>query len=138
LSSMKAALIDRYGSNDVVKVADIAVPVMGPVDLLVHVHAAGVNPVDVRTRDGQLKTSLKYRFPLVLGNDLSGVVADVGAQVTRFKRGWVGPGWAATSSASPGFPRNPFARLPQLASQNGRRCQRRFRFRPTSVRRETQ
>jgi alcohol dehydrogenase len=84
---MKAALIDRYGSNEVVKVADIAVPVMGPMDLLVQVHAAGVNPVDVKTRDGQLKALLKYRFPLVLGNDLSGVVADVGAHVTRFKKG---------------------------------------------------
>jgi alcohol dehydrogenase len=84
---MKAALIDRYGSNDVVNVADIAVPVMGPLDLLVHVHAASVNPVDVRIRNGELKPLLKYRFPLVLGNDLSGVVADVGAQVTRFKKG---------------------------------------------------
>jgi alcohol dehydrogenase len=84
---MKAALIDRYGSNDVVKVADIAVPRIGPLDLLVYVHAAGVNPVDVKTRDGKLKMLLKYRFPLVLGNDLSGVVSDVGAQVTRFKQG---------------------------------------------------
>jgi len=47
---MKAALIDRYGSNDVVQVADIAVPVMGPMDLLVQVKAASVNPVDVKTR----------------------------------------------------------------------------------------
>jgi NADPH:quinone reductase-like Zn-dependent oxidoreductase len=84
---MKAALIDRYGSNDLVKVADIAVPVMGPMDLLVQVKAAGVNPVDVKTRAGRLKVLLKYRFPLVLGNDLSGVVADVGAQVRRFKQG---------------------------------------------------
>src|SRR5882672_5852535 len=83
---MKAALIDRYGSNDLVKVADIAVPVMGPMDLLVQVHAASVNPLDARTRDGKLKALLKSRFPLVLGNDLSGVVADVGAKVTRFKK----------------------------------------------------
>jgi len=84
---MKAALIARYGSNDLVKVADTAVPVIGSMDLLVQVQAASVNPVDVKTRDGQLKTLLKYRFPLVLGNDLSGVVSDVGAQVTRFKKG---------------------------------------------------
>ncbi len=84
---MKAALIDRYGSNDQVKVTDIAVPVMGRMDLLVQVHAASVNPLDAKTRDGKLKTLLKYRFPLVLGNDLSGVVADVGDQVTRFKKG---------------------------------------------------
>ena len=82
---MKAALIDRYG--DVVKVRDIAIPVMGPMDLLVRVHAASVNPLDVKTRDGKVKVLLKYRFPLVLGNDLSGVVSDAGAQVTRFRKG---------------------------------------------------
>ena len=84
---MKAAVIDRYGSNDLVKVADVAVPRMGPLDLLVQVHAASVNPLDVKTRNGELTTLLRYRFPLVLGNDLSGVVANVGAQVTRFKKG---------------------------------------------------
>jgi len=84
---MKAALIDRYGSNDLVRVTDIAAPIMGPMDLLVRVHAASVNPLDTKTRDGKLKALLKYRFPLVLGNDLSGVVSDVGAQVTRFKKG---------------------------------------------------
>src|SRR2546421_154712 len=84
---MQAALIDRYGSNDLVKVVDIAVPVMGPMDLLIQVHAAGVNLVDVRTCDGKLKTLLKYGFPLVLGSDLSGVVSDVGAEVRRFKKG---------------------------------------------------
>ena len=84
---MNAAVIDRYGKNELVRVKDIAVPVIGPMDLLVRVHAASVNPLDVKTRDGALKTLLKYRFPLVLGNDLSGEVADVGAQVTRFKKG---------------------------------------------------
>src|SRR5881396_3785047 len=84
---MKAALIDRYGSNDAVNVADIDIPILGATDLLVRVHAASVNPVDIKTRDGKLKTLLQYRFPLVLGNDLSGVVSDVGSRVTRFKKG---------------------------------------------------
>jgi alcohol dehydrogenase len=84
---MKAALIDRYGGNDQVRVGDIAAPTTGPRDVLVQVHAASVNPLDVKTRDGKLKMLLKYRFPLVLGNDLSGVVAEVGAQVTRFRKG---------------------------------------------------
>jgi NADPH:quinone reductase-like Zn-dependent oxidoreductase len=50
---MKAALIDRYGSNDRVRVADIAVPAAGPSDLLVRVHAASVNPrgMSIGTRD---------------------------------------------------------------------------------------
>src|SRR5437773_9317553 len=84
---MKAALIDRHGSNDVVRVTETEIPTVGATDLLVRVHAASVNPVDSRTRDGKLKTLLKYKFPLVLGNDLSGVVSDVGSQVTRFKKG---------------------------------------------------
>src|SRR5918912_599617 len=84
---MKAAFIDRYGSNDLVRVADVPIPAIGPTDLLVQVRAASVNPLDVKIRDGKVKTLLRYRFPLVLGNDLSGVVADVGAHVTRFKKG---------------------------------------------------
>jgi alcohol dehydrogenase len=84
---MKAALIDRYGSNDTVRVTDIHVPTLGATDLLVRVHAASVNPVDIMTREGKLKRLLTYRFPLVLGNDLSGVVSDVGSRVTRFKKG---------------------------------------------------
>jgi alcohol dehydrogenase len=84
---MKAALINRYGSNDAVSVADIDIPTLGATDLLVRVHAASVNPVDIKTREGKLKTLLKYRFPLVLGNDLSGVVSDVGSLVSRFKKG---------------------------------------------------
>src|SRR5438445_705159 len=84
---MKAALIDHYGSNDAVHVADIDIPTLDATDLLVRVHAASVNPVDIKTRDGKLKTLLRYRFPLLLGNDLSGVVSDVGPRVTSFKQG---------------------------------------------------
>ena len=84
---MKAALINRYGSNDAVNVADIDIPTMGATDLLVRVNAASVNPLDIRTREGKIRTLFKYRFPLVLGNDLSGVVSDVGSRVTRFKKG---------------------------------------------------
>lgn len=84
---MKAALIDRYGSNDAVRVAEIATPTLGATDLLVRVHAASVNPVDSRTRDGKLKPLLKYHFPLVLGNDLAGVVADAGPEVRSFRKG---------------------------------------------------
>jgi len=84
---LQSAFIDRYGSNDRVSGAHIALRLIGPLDLLVQVLAASVNPLDVKTRDGKFKMLLKYQFPLVLGNDLSGVVSDVGAQVTRFKKG---------------------------------------------------
>jgi alcohol dehydrogenase len=84
---MKAAVIDRYGSNDLVRIAEVAVPAIGPTDLLVRVRAASVNPLDVKTHRGEIKVLLKYRFPLVLGNDAAGEVVDLGAQVTRFRKG---------------------------------------------------
>ena len=84
---MKAAVIDRYGSNDLVRVAEVAVPTIGPTDLLVRVRAASVNPLDVKTRRGEVKVLLEYRFPLVLGSDLAGEVVDLGARVTRFRKG---------------------------------------------------
>jgi alcohol dehydrogenase len=82
-----AALIDRYGDNSRVRLADVPVPAVGHDDLLVKVHAASVNPVDTKIRDGKLKVLLKYRMPLVLGNDLAGTVTAVGAGVKRFKVG---------------------------------------------------
>jgi alcohol dehydrogenase len=84
---MQAALIDRYGDNSRVRLADVSVPEVGPEDLLIKVHAASVNPVDTKIRDGKLKLLLKYRMPLVLGNDLAGTVTAVGSSVKRFKVG---------------------------------------------------
>jgi alcohol dehydrogenase len=84
---LQAALIDRYGDNSRVRLADIPVPAIGPDDLLVKVHAASVNPVDTKIRDGKLKVLIRYRMPLVLGNDLAGTVTAIGANVTRFKVG---------------------------------------------------
>ncbi len=84
---MKAALLERYGRADAVRVADVPSPTIGDTDLLVQVRAASVNPLDVKTRDGQVKVLLKYPLPLVLGNDLAGVVVQAGRQVTRFKVG---------------------------------------------------
>jgi NADPH:quinone reductase-like Zn-dependent oxidoreductase len=52
---MKAALIDRYGNNERVRVDDVPVPAIGDADLLVRVQAASVNPVDAKIRDGRLK-----------------------------------------------------------------------------------
>lgn len=84
---MQAALIDRYGDNSRVRLGDVPMPVVGHDDLLVKVHAASVNPVDTKIRDGKLKVLIKYRMPLVLGNDLAGTVTAVGGGVTRFKVG---------------------------------------------------
>jgi alcohol dehydrogenase len=84
---MRAAFIRRYGGPEVVEIGEQPEPPLEADDLRVAVHAASVNPIDFKTRAGAIKRLLPYRFPLVLGSDLSGVVTDVGAQVTRFRPG---------------------------------------------------
>jgi NADPH:quinone reductase-like Zn-dependent oxidoreductase len=84
---MKAFIIDRYGSNDVVRAAEMPEPEPREDAALVRVHAAGVNPLDSKIRDGEFKLILPYRLPLVLGNEMAGVVVRVGSRVRRFKPG---------------------------------------------------
>ena len=84
---MKAFIIDRYGSNDVVRASEMPDPELRDDDVLVQIHAASVNPLDLKIRDGKMKLILPYRLPLILGNDLAGVVVRVGSRVRRFKSG---------------------------------------------------
>ena len=84
---MKAFIIDRYGSNDVVRAGEMPDPELRDDDVLVQIHAASVNPLDFKIRDGKLKLILPYRLPFILGNDLAGVVVRVGSRVRRFKPG---------------------------------------------------
>ncbi|MCA0352101.1 MAG: NADP-dependent oxidoreductase [Chloroflexi bacterium] len=84
---MKAFFIERYGNKDRVRVGDLPIPELRDTDLLIQIHAAGVNPLDNKIRDGEFKAILPYRFPLILGNDVAGVVVKVGAKVQRFKLG---------------------------------------------------
>src|SRR6266487_1925789 len=85
--TMKAFVVERYGGADTVRAADVPDPQAGAYDVLVRIHAASVNPVDLKIRDGDLKTILPLRAPFVLGNDLAGTVVAVGARVTRFAVG---------------------------------------------------
>lgn len=82
---MKAFTIDRYGAP--LRKADVAEPALGPQDVLVEIEAASINPVDEKIRTGEFKRMLRYEFPLVLGNDLAGVVTDVGSAVRSFAPG---------------------------------------------------
>lgn len=84
---MKAFIIDRYGSSEVVRASDMPEPEVRDDDVLIQVYAASVNPVDLKIRDGKLKFILPYRLPFILGTDLAGVVVRVGAGVRRFKAG---------------------------------------------------
>ena len=84
---MKAVSIYYYGGPGVLAYEDAPRPHPAPGDVLVRVHAAGINPVDWKIREGHLKEMLHHTLPLVLGWDVSGVVAALGAGVTRFKVG---------------------------------------------------
>jgi NADPH:quinone reductase-like Zn-dependent oxidoreductase len=84
---MKAFLLDRYGKTGKTRIGEVPLPRVGEGDVLIRVHAASVNPVDFKIRDGDLKQVLPFRLPLILGNDLAGVVTQVGAKVTRFRPG---------------------------------------------------
>lgn len=84
---MKAAYITGYGGNEVVAYGDLATPTIKPGDVLVDVHAAGVNPVEVAMRNGEFKSALKFRFPQVMGYDISGVVSAVAPGVAGWKVG---------------------------------------------------
>ena len=84
---MKAFILDRYGSADRVRAGDVQDPEPRKEDVLVEVHAAGVNQLDSKIRNGDFKLLLRYRLPLILGHDVAGVVARVGSRVQRFKPG---------------------------------------------------
>jgi NADPH:quinone reductase-like Zn-dependent oxidoreductase len=84
---MKAFIVDRYGNNDGVRAGEMPDPEVRGDDVLVQIHAASINPLDLKIRGGSLKLILPYRLPFVLGNDLAGVVVRVGSRVQRFKRG---------------------------------------------------
>src|SRR5438093_4898019 len=84
---MKAFIVDRYGSADRVRASEVPDPAMREDDVLIDIRAAGVNPLDSKIRDGEFKLFLTYRLPLILGNDLAGVVIGVGSRVRRFTPG---------------------------------------------------
>ncbi|MBR8837458.1 MAG: NAD(P)-dependent alcohol dehydrogenase [Stigonema ocellatum SAG 48.90 = DSM 106950] len=84
---MKAVIIRRYGSPEVLQYEDVEQPKIKPDQLLVKVHATTVNPIDWKIRQGMFKLISGSKFPIILGFDLSGEVVEVGSGVTHFKPG---------------------------------------------------
>jgi NADPH:quinone reductase-like Zn-dependent oxidoreductase len=82
---MKAIVITGFAAEPTL--ADLPVPEPGPGQLLVRVHAAGLNPFDWKVADGALKDAVPHAFPLVIGSDGAGVVERTGPGVTRFRPG---------------------------------------------------
>lgn len=84
---MQALRLKRYAKANPIAFADIPRPTPKPDEMLVQVHAAGLNPIDTMIPKGTFKPILRFQLPATLGSDLSGVVVDVGSRVTRFKPG---------------------------------------------------
>ncbi len=84
---MKALTFKRYGQSPDVGFSDIDRPSLQAGELLVRVHAVGLNPIDNMIPTGTFKPILHFQLPAVIGSDLAGVVVEVGRGVTRFKPG---------------------------------------------------
>ncbi|PEM38779.1 NADP-dependent oxidoreductase [Bacillus toyonensis] len=83
---MKAMIIDRSGKVPM-RMTEVPTPEINEYEVLAEIHAASINPIDFKIRDGKVKMLLKYEMPLILGNDFSGVIVKIGAKVTNFKVG---------------------------------------------------
>lgn len=84
---MRAIAIDGFGGPEQLKPMALPRPRPERGEILIHVVAAGVNPVDCQIRAGRLRERLPHRFPLIPGWDVAGVVEELGEGATRFRKG---------------------------------------------------
>jgi len=84
---MKAFIVDRYKKKGALRFGEMPEPEVRDRDVLVEVRAVSLNPLDAKIRDGEFKLILPYRLPLILGNDVAGLVVRVGSRVRSFKPG---------------------------------------------------
>jgi NADPH:quinone reductase-like Zn-dependent oxidoreductase len=96
---MKAIVYHRYGGPEVLELADVAPPKVNVDSVLVRVHAAAVNPVDLALRGGYGETTVPTYFPVIPGWDIAGVVEQVGIGAPEFKPGDEVIGYVRTSVA---------------------------------------
>lgn len=82
---MRAAVLDKYDKNGrELQIRELPTPEPAAGEVLVRVRAAGVNPLDNMIMRGEVRLIVPYRMPLVMGNELVGVVEKVGAGVDSF------------------------------------------------------
>ncbi|MFD2058985.1 NADP-dependent oxidoreductase [Mesorhizobium calcicola] len=84
---MKAFVVDKYNKKGILRLAEMPEPDLQDNDVLVEIHAAGVNLLDSKVRTGEFKLILPYRRPFILGHDVAGTVVRVGSKVRKFKPG---------------------------------------------------
>jgi NADPH:quinone reductase-like Zn-dependent oxidoreductase len=84
---MRAIRINQYGGTETLQLNQIDTPKINTDDILIKVKSSSINPVDWKIREGYLKDFIPYQMPVTLGFDVSGVVSEVGSEVTDFKIG---------------------------------------------------
>lgn len=84
---MKAFVVDKYQKKGLLRLAEMPEPELRDNDVLVEIHAAGVNLIDSKLRDGEFKLIVPYRPPFILGHDVAGIVVRTGSKVRKFKPG---------------------------------------------------
>lgn len=87
MNNIRALVLTEYGGPEVLKVSSVEPPVAGTGQVLVRVHAAGVNGLDWKIREGHVRDAFPLQLPAVLGIELAGVVEAVGTGVTRLRKG---------------------------------------------------
>jgi NADPH2:quinone reductase len=83
--TMKAAVLTRFGGADAFEIQDVPVPVVGPRQVRVRVHATALNPLDYQVRRGDYKDYVQ--LPAITGHDVSGVIEEIGSEVIEFSPG---------------------------------------------------
>ncbi len=84
---MKAFIVDRYKKKGALRLGEMPDPALQDDDVLVEIHASGLNLLDSKIRAGEFKLILPYRPPFILGHDVAGTVGEVGSKVRQFKPG---------------------------------------------------
>ncbi|TML89937.1 MAG: NADP-dependent oxidoreductase [Actinobacteria bacterium] len=87
MSVVRAVVIHEFGGRDKLRLEDVSEPKLFPDAVRIRIRAAGVNPVDCKTREGRQEPRFPHVFPVVLGWDAAGVVEEVGPATRWFKPG---------------------------------------------------
>lgn len=82
---MKAFVINRYSKDESLQLVDLTEPIIKENEVLVEIHATSVNQLDTKIKTGEFKLLLPYKFPLILGHDVAGIIKKVGSKVSQFK-----------------------------------------------------
>lgn len=84
---MKAFTLQRYSKTDKLELVEFPEPSLQENEVLVEIHSASVNQLDSKLKSGEFKMILPYKFPLILGHDIAGIVKKIGSKVQNFKVG---------------------------------------------------